>query len=50
MEKANETNRENVKVLAQAYAKGEAGTTKDEITEYITTKGIAVGKAAEEMA
>ena len=49
-EKKNEANRENVKKLAQAYAKGETGTTKEDITKYIEKQGIAVGEAAEKMA
>ena len=50
MEKKNEQNRENIKELSQAFAKGEAGTTLEEITAYIENTGIAFGDAAEEMA
>ena len=50
VEKHNEQNRENVKELAQAYAKGETGETITEIANYIERNGIAVGDAAKEMA
>jgi uncharacterized protein YcfJ len=46
VEKNNEQNRQNVKELAQAYAKGETGTTQEEIAAYIERNGIAVGDAA----
>ena len=50
VEKSNETNRKNVKELAQAYANGETGETITEIAAYIERNGIAVGDAAEKMA
>ena len=50
VEKQNETNRKNVETLAQAYAKGETGTTFEEIVNYIERNEIAFGGAAEQMA
>lgn len=46
----NETNRNNLKEIAKAYASGETGTTKGEIVSWIEEQGIAVGDAAQEMA
>lgn len=48
--RANEVIEENLTDLSKAYAKGEAGTTKQDMVKYIEAQGIAVGSAAEEMA
>jgi hypothetical protein len=48
-EKLDEDNRENVRELAKAYANDEF-ESRGEIIDYIEKNGMAVGKAAEEMA
>ena len=46
----NETNRNNFKEIAQAFANGEISTNLDDAAKWIEDQGYAVGDAAHEMA